>query len=155
MCVSTIRSFPFSRQIQASMSIPIPTTMPHQATIRQKGKHGWNDLYEQQLTPWDLGRPTPALVELLDNDNGVIFDGGLVLVPGCGLAYDVGVIAKMAKNVSHVMGIDISPLAVERGCEILRSSYPADVLARTTMRLADFWEFKDEARTVFDYTYHR
>lgn len=137
------------------MSAAVPTAMPHQAIIRQKGKHGWNDLYEQQLTPWDLGRPTPALVELLDSDDGTIFDGGPVLIPGCGLAYDVGVIARMAKNASHVTGIDISPLAVERACEILRSSYPLDVLARSTVRLADFWEFKDEARIVFDYTYHR
>ena len=42
---------------------------------------GWERCWEEGLTPWDLGKPTPVLQHLLQTDS---LPKGRVLVPGCG-----------------------------------------------------------------------
>jgi len=49
------------------------------------GADGWRRCWEEGVTPWDLGQPTPAVVDLV---NSGTLPGGdratTVLVPGCG-----------------------------------------------------------------------
>ncbi|XP_043716332.1 thiocyanate methyltransferase 1-like isoform X2 [Telopea speciosissima] len=42
---------------------------------------GWNKCWEQGVTPWDLGQPTPMIMHLLLKD---MLPKGRILVPGCG-----------------------------------------------------------------------
>lgn len=42
---------------------------------------GWQDSWEQGVTPWDLGRPTPVILHL--HQTGAL-PKGRALVPGCG-----------------------------------------------------------------------
>ena len=46
---------------------------------------GWSRCWDEGVTPWDLGQPTPAVVELVQMGT-LPRDGATatVLVPGCG-----------------------------------------------------------------------
>ena len=68
----------------------------------------WEERYQQKDTPWDKGAPTPILLRLLKT-NSECFEGGDVLVPGCGYGHDALAIV----NAGHaVIGLDISPTAL-------------------------------------------
>src|SRR4051812_43836685 len=67
----------------------------------------YDERYRTGNTPWEIGRPQPALAALLEH--GV--RGPKVLDLGCGTG-DLACI--LAARGYHVTGIDISPLAVER-----------------------------------------
>lgn len=42
---------------------------------------GWEKSWEQRLTPWDLGQPTPVILHLLQTG---ALPKGRALIPGCG-----------------------------------------------------------------------
>ena len=66
--------------------------------------------YQEGTPPWDIGRPQPEVVRLLDEGEVV----GDVLDVGCG----TGEIALLlAARGRRVVGIDGSPLAIERARE--------------------------------------
>lgn len=66
----------------------------------------WEAQYQKGETPWDKGAPSPGLVDFLAEEPM----NGRVLVPGCGLGYDVRALAATAEEV---VGIDIAPSAIE------------------------------------------
>ncbi len=76
----------------------------------------WNELYLEEVTPWDKGDAAPPLIEWLEANPGVM--QGEVLVPGCGSGHDVRAIAHCDK-VTLVTGLDIAPEAIKRA-----DSYP-------------------------------
>ncbi|XP_042480452.1 probable thiol methyltransferase 2 [Macadamia integrifolia] len=78
----------------------------------QNAAGGWDKCWEQGVTPWDLGQPTPMILHLLQKD---MLPTGRILVPGCGSGYDVVAIAGPQR---HVVGLDISDLALERAKQI-------------------------------------
>lgn len=97
------------------------------------GKGSWDELWKNETMPWDLGKPTPVLqAELRKQRPGTIFQrdtqhGGepmRALVPGCGSACDLHIIAKhfqmMEKNsgnrnaVPVVTGLDISSHSIDQ-----------------------------------------
>lgn len=43
---------------------------------------GWEKCWDKGLTPWDLGRPTPVVLQLVQSGT---LPKGRVLVPGCGM----------------------------------------------------------------------
>jgi hypothetical protein len=53
------------------------------ATVLQNRspEEGWEELWKLSIKPWDAGRSSPALVDLVQR--GVLPDGQ-ALVPGCG-----------------------------------------------------------------------
>jgi hypothetical protein len=69
----------------------------------------WDACYRNGDTPWDKGMAAPPLEELLDRHGSAVFRGGPVLVPGCGLGYDVRCLADFGVP-AH--GVDISETAV-------------------------------------------
>ncbi|RWV83663.1 hypothetical protein GW17_00054700 [Ensete ventricosum] len=73
---------------------------------------GWEKCWEEGLTPWDLGKATPAVLQLVETGS---LPRGRVLVPGCGSGYDVVAIAGPER---YVVGLDISTSAVEKAKEV-------------------------------------
>ena len=69
---------------------------------------GWEQRYRVGDIPWDKGAPAPPLLEWFSK-RGVM--RGSVLVPGCGLGYDVRAIAA-ASPEARVVGLDLAPSAL-------------------------------------------
>ncbi|VAI40062.1 unnamed protein product [Triticum turgidum subsp. durum] len=66
-----------------------------------QSSEGWRRCWEQGVTPWDLGQPTPAVVKLVQS--GTLPAGGAtVLVPGCGGGYDAVALSGGGRSVAFV-----------------------------------------------------
>jgi len=70
---------------------------------------GWEILYQMQEKPWDLEQVTPAIKELLEN-NELPEKIESILVPGCGVGHDV---IELSKKGAHVIGLDLSHSALQ------------------------------------------
>ena len=70
----------------------------------------WDAQYRDAATPWDHGEPAPPLLELLETRPETEWGDGTILVPGCGRGHDAAFLAKSGKRV---LGLDLSPRAVE------------------------------------------
>jgi len=68
----------------------------------------WNEHYATGQTPWDSGEPEPALVAAVEA--GTI-PAGRVLEVGCGTGTNA---LWLAAHGFDVLGIDVSPLAIDR-----------------------------------------
>ena len=71
------------------------------------GFRSWDDAYRENETPWDIGRPQPAIVRIAEW-------GGLVepvLDSGCGSGEHALFVASMGLEVR---GVDVSQTAIER-----------------------------------------
>ena len=104
----------------------------------------WEDRYRTGRTPWETGRPPPALERFLAREPAST--GGnprRVLLPGCGIGYEVA--AFHAAGWSP-LAVDYSPAAVARATAALGA------LGRF-VRLADF--FADDPGGPFDLVYER
>lgn len=67
----------------------------------------WNKAYEIGDTPWDKGYASPPLDSFISKYP----IRGSILVPGCGVGYDVRLLA--LQDV-QVVGIDIAPVAIKK-----------------------------------------
>ena len=67
----------------------------------------WENRYQTGDTPWDKGGPHPALAHLLPLD----VPAQRILVPGCGLGYDMALLAAHPE-VEEVVGVDVAASAV-------------------------------------------
>lgn len=107
---------------------------------------GWEKSWEEELTPWDLGQPTPIILHLLQTGT---LPEGRVLVPGCGSGYDV---IAMASPVRYVVGLDISTSAINKAKELSSSLPNANYF---TFLAEDFftWQPTELFDLVFDYTF--
>uniref|UniRef100_A0A1J3J7W2 Thiocyanate methyltransferase 1 n=1 Tax=Noccaea caerulescens TaxID=107243 RepID=A0A1J3J7W2_NOCCA len=77
---------------------------------------GWEKCWEEEITPWDLGRTTPLILQLVDSSSLPL---GRALVPGCGGGHDV---VAMASPERFVVGLDISETALKKATETYGSS---------------------------------
>uniref|UniRef100_A0A803M5J8 Thiol methyltransferase 2 n=1 Tax=Chenopodium quinoa TaxID=63459 RepID=A0A803M5J8_CHEQI len=116
-------------------------------------RDGWERCWEERVTPWDLGKPTPVLQHLLQTES---LPKGRALVPGCGsvtvslfMGYDV---ITLASPERYVIGLDISEVAVEKARELASSSPNANYIS---FLQADFfnWEPTELFDLIFDYTF--
>ncbi|WP_394844860.1 class I SAM-dependent methyltransferase [Pendulispora brunnea] len=79
-------------------------------------KTPWNDDYAAGDLPWDTGQPDPRLVEFIES--GAIVPGRALDV-GCGTGTDA---IWLAERGFDVLGIDLSPLAVDQARSKLGAS---------------------------------
>lgn len=106
----------------------------------------WEQAWNEGRTPWDQGASSPALEELVANDE---VPNGRGLVPGCGSGYDVLTLASAER---HVTGIDLSEVAKER-FEILRAKAQVSP-NHARVITADFFTFQASPFDfVWDYTF--
>ena len=103
----------------------------------------WEQHYQDGHTPWNKGAPAPPLQEWIKSNPDAI--GGSVLVPGCGHGHDVHELAS-ATEATEIVGIDISPSAVESAGKKSRSD-------RTHFELADLFNLPDTLRNRFDWVW--
>lgn len=120
----------------------------------------WEEHWAEGNTPWDAGKPAPALVrlarELTQSEEGLL--GAQALVPGCGAGYDVFCLAKAGFAAT---GLDIAPSARSRFASARAESSVAEGTRPGEARLltADF--FRASARElggpydfIWDYTFY-
>ncbi|ORE07420.1 S-adenosyl-L-methionine-dependent methyltransferase [Rhizopus microsporus var. microsporus] len=105
-------------------------------TVADIDTYDWEGHWKEGTTNWDAGKPSPALVELFENEEtrSLIPDHGKALVPGCGSGYDV---VFLANEKRHVTGIDLSPSCVES----LLKNHPDAAKHNYQFLCADFFEF--------------
>ncbi|TVY52571.1 Thiocyanate methyltransferase, partial [Lachnellula suecica] len=75
----------------------------------------WDELWKDDFLPWDKGFPNPALVDLLDERQGLFSPPPVrrkrkALVPGCGKGYDV---LLLAAHGYDAYGLEYSTKALE------------------------------------------
>lgn len=111
----------------ASGRLPCHFPRTNRARKRRAALHNarmidWEKRYQEGDTPWDKGAPHPALASVVADVPEL---RGRVLVPGCGLGYDMRALLD-ASAVEEVVGIDVADSAVAAarknlaGCENLR-----------------------------------
>lgn len=81
----------------------------------------WEQLYREGETPWEKGAAHPALIQWL-GENSL---SGRMLVPGCGLGYDVRALAAIG---AEVLGLDIAPFAIAAARAFPRRGHESYVL---------------------------
>ncbi|MEO5753693.1 MAG: methyltransferase domain-containing protein [Chthoniobacterales bacterium] len=68
----------------------------------------WEDAYQRRETPWEKGKPHPALVDFV-TENGPL--EGEIFVPGCGSGHDA---RALVTRENHVVGADLAPFAIKK-----------------------------------------
>jgi SAM-dependent methyltransferase len=112
---------------------------------------GWTQLYEQQMTPWNIGQVAPPLKEVLSRPEFSSQTFRHCLVPGCGQGYDVAWLSSRP-GCELSVGLDISPIPMEQ-CKRLHPCKP-----NVRFEVADFFKFTgvDDVKQfdlIFDYTF--
>lgn len=117
-----------------------------QQLLHSGSSGGWDKCWEEGITPWDLGKPTPVLVHLHQTGS---LPKGRTLIPGCGSGYDVVTIACPER---YVVGLDISDKAIERATKL---SAPIQNAGHFTFLKEDFftWQPSELFDLIFDYTF--
>ena len=100
----------------------------------------WDELYRRRETPWEKGKPHPALVDFLA-ENGPL--AGDIFVPGCGSGHDVRALSS-ANN--HVVGIDIATRAIAKAKARPR-------IANEEYLLADLFQLPARFEQSFDWVF--
>ncbi len=99
----------------------------------------WDQLYRSNRYPWDLGAPTPAFENLLEQGG---IETGTMLVLGAGLGHDARLFASYGFKVTAV---DFAREAVEAMEELQDPLFPIEVVQ------ADFFTFPPAQNDGFDY----
>ncbi|XP_051206330.1 probable thiol methyltransferase 2 [Lolium perenne] len=127
---------------------PLDATNPAIVRMRQlvdgqQSADGWSRCWEQGVTPWDLGEPTPAVVKLVRSGT---LPAGSVLIPGCGGGYDAVALSGAGR---FAVGLDVCDAAIQRAKQWSSSS--PDVAFVN----ADFftWAPPEPFHLIFDYTF--
>jgi SAM-dependent methyltransferase len=104
----------------------------------------WDDAYEHNRAPWDIGRPQPAIVRLAGE--GELIEP--VLDVGCGS----GEHALLAATIGlEVTGIDISQVVIERArAKARQRGLSAEFIAGDVLALDQVERLDPPFRTVID-----
>ncbi len=97
----------------------------------------WEEAYRRRETPWEKGKPHPALVDFLASAGPI---AGEILVPGCGTGHDV---RALSTPENHVIGIDLARFAIEQA-----NSFPR--VGNEEYRLEDFFALPAKWNGHFD-----
>ena len=100
----------------------------------------WEAAYRRRETPWEKGKPHPALVDFLA-ENGPL--AGEIFVPGCGSGHDVRALSTPA---NHVLGVDLAPFAIAK-------AGASPKIANEEYLLADLFALPAELNGRFDWVF--
>ena len=100
----------------------------------------WEAAYRLRETPWEKGKPHPALVDFLA-ENGALT--GEIFVPGCGSGHDVRALSTPA---NHVLGVDLAPFAIAK-------AGASPKIANEEYLLADLFALPAELNGRFDFVF--
>lgn len=100
----------------------------------------WDAAYERRETPWEKGKPHPALLDFLAK-NGPL--AGEICVPGCGSGHDV---RALSTPQNHVLGIDLATRAIAKA-----KSRPR--VANEKYLLADLFDLPAKFDGRFDWVF--
>ena len=119
---NTTRNNTTSTSSSTSTSL-LSTVQKVQSRLQQSETHSqsqtqnWDDLWKDGLTPWDLGKPTPLLIQEI-HQNNIPKTARTVLIPGCGAAYDVTSFLHHFMQCT-IVGLDISPTSLHRAKQVI------------------------------------
>ncbi|KAG6388383.1 hypothetical protein SASPL_149808 [Salvia splendens] len=127
-------------------NFPVPADVTVKPLEKSSSTNRWDKCWEEGLTPWDLGGPTPILVHLHSTRS---LPMGRALVPGCGSGYDV---VEIASAERYVVGLDISDIAIKKAMELKSGSPKAE---HCTFLKTDFFTWCPDQLfdLIFDYTF--
>ncbi|MBN9389432.1 MAG: methyltransferase domain-containing protein [Chloroflexi bacterium] len=103
----------------------------------------WEERYQDNLTPWDLGEPAPPMVDFLASPQAPTT--GRVVVPGCGRGHEA---LLLAAHGFEVLGLDFAPSAVEY-CRQQAHSRGLD--DRASFERHDLFRLPPSFNAAFDY----
>lgn len=108
-------------------------------------QHFWEERYQTRQTGWDVGYPTPALVQYFKT---IADKQARILIPGCGNAYEVQ--ALLEQGFKHITLIDIAPSAVQH----IREQYAASIADGTLQVIcADFFDHRAIYDVIIEQTF--
>lgn len=101
-------------------------------------KNYWEDRWKNKQTGWDIGYPSPAILDIID---AIENKHAKILVPGCGSAYEVEYLHQQGFTNVYLIDISEAPIVqFKTRCE----DFPKDHII-----VADFFEYQFEIQ--FDY----
>ncbi|MDQ3199707.1 MAG: TPMT family class I SAM-dependent methyltransferase [Verrucomicrobiota bacterium] len=100
----------------------------------------WEEAYQRRETPWEKGKPHPALVDFV-TENGPL--AGEIFVPGCGSGHDV---RALVTPENHVVGIDLAPFAIKKATDRPR-------MAQEEYKLGDLFALPATLDESFDWVF--
>ncbi|HXG26127.1 MAG TPA: class I SAM-dependent methyltransferase [Candidatus Binatia bacterium] len=104
----------------------------------------WDDVYQRNVAPWDIGRPQPAIVRVADA--GDLAEP--VLDSGCGSGEHALLAATMGLEAT---GVDISQTAIEHARAKARArGLLADFLVGDVLDLENVERLRPPFRTIID-----
>lgn len=105
----------------------------------------WEERYQEQTTPWDLGEAAPGFLRLLENNK---LAPGKTAVLGCGRGYDA---VLLAEHGFEVIGFDFAPTAIADSISLAQTTNnKAQFLQRDIFNLAT--EFPHHFDYVVEHT---
>ncbi|MDX1612737.1 MAG: methyltransferase domain-containing protein [Candidatus Promineifilaceae bacterium] len=104
----------------------------------------WDNLYQANHFPWDLGRPTPVFVRLAENER---LERGRMLVLGAGRGHDARLFARHGYEVTAV---DFASEAVAHMRRQDDPRHPVEIVQADFFELPPGWT--DRFDYVLDYT---
>ncbi len=107
-------------------------------------KDYWNNLYASNDTGWDIGYPSPAIRDYVDQ----LKDKTLpILIPGCGNAHEADYL--LSQGFTNVTLIDIAPLVTQK----LREKFGADNSRKINIITGDFFEHEGKYKLIIEQTF--
>ncbi len=107
-------------------------------------KDYWNNLYASNETGWDIGYPSPAIKDYVDQLKDKTIP---ILIPGCGNAYEAEYL--LNQGFTNVTLIDIAPLVTQK----LREKFSGDSSKRIQIITGDFFEHEGKYQLIIEQTF--
>lgn len=99
----------------------------------------WDSLWKEDITPWDLGSPTEALITEIKSKQQLSLTKSLI--PGCGSGYDLYSLARLidgtkTKAREHsIIGLEISLESIKRAKQVLSEKFEQSGTTETKIYL--------------------
>lgn len=103
----------------------------------------WNDRYQADNTPWDLGEVSPAIKRFIDHSNLAL--STKILIPGAGNAYEAEYLFNLGYTNTFV--IDLSGIALDNLKKRV-PAFPSDQLLNQ-----DFFKLKGKFDLIIEQTF--